>query len=112
VELEVLDPLQDDIALDTYYHRRASLYFRRAGVAAGERNQYFAAVRRGDEASASGWIFRLHRGVERLEPILLLEPPRRRACCPSNGPPSRWHTSPNATREARPGQQGKVARNC
>jgi hypothetical protein len=100
-----LDPLQDDIALDTYYHRRASLYLGARELLLGSAVQYFAALRRGDEASASGWIFRLHQGVERLEPILLLEPPSPEGVLPFERPPSRWHTSSNATRER--GQDSK-----
>lgn len=94
-----LDPLQEDIALDTYYHRRASLYFGARELLLGAGSEYFAAVRRGDEVAARRWIFRLRQGGERLEPILLLEPPVPEGVLPFDRPPSRWHTSPNATRK-------------
>jgi hypothetical protein len=100
-----LDPLQEDIALDTYYHRRASLYFGARELLLGVGNEYFAAVRGGDEVAARRWISQLRQGVERLEPILLLEPPVPECVLPFERPPSRWHTSSNATRER--GQDSK-----
>ena len=100
-----LDPLQDDIALDTYYHRRASLYFGAREFLLRSAVEYFSAVRRGDEVTARRWIFRLWQGVERLGPILLLEPPAPEGVRPFDRPPSRWHTSSNAARER--GQDSK-----
>jgi hypothetical protein len=100
-----LDPLQDDIALDTYYHRRASLYFGAREFLLGIASEYLSAVRRGDEMASRRWIFRLRQGIERLAPILLLEPPAPEGVLPFERPPSRWHTSSNATRER--GQDSK-----
>jgi hypothetical protein len=100
-----LDPLQDDISLDTYYHRRGSLYFGARSLLLGSTIEYFAAVRGGDEVAARRCISRLRQGVERLEPILLLEPPAPDGVRPFDRPPSRWHTSSNAARER--GQDSK-----
>jgi hypothetical protein len=93
-----LDPLQDGIALDTYYHRRGSLYFGAQELLLGGAIEYFAAVRRGDELAARRWVSRLRQGVKRLEPILLLEPPAPEGALSFDRSPSRWHTSPNAAR--------------
>jgi hypothetical protein len=100
-----LDPLQDDIALDTYYHRRGSLYFGTRELLLGSAIEYFAAVRRGGEVAARRSISRLRQGVERLEPILLLEPPSPEGVLPFDRPQSRWHASSNAARER--GQNSK-----
>ena len=81
------------------------LYFGARELLLGSAIEYLSAVRRLDEVAARQWIFRLRQGVERLEPILLLEPPAPEGILPFDRPPSRWHTSSNAARER--GQDSK-----
>src|SRR6202051_4993923 len=70
-----LDPLQDKIALDTYYHRRAALHFGARLVLTAARDQCLAAAARGQNAMAQRWARKLLEAVECLKPILTLEPP-------------------------------------
>jgi hypothetical protein len=102
-----LDPLQDGIALDTYYHRRAALHFGSRLFLTGARDQCLAAAANGDHATAERWARKLRRAIERLEPILLLEAPAPEDALPWQRPASRWHQSSNADRErGRDSKQG------
>ncbi|MGL3108204.1 hypothetical protein [Bradyrhizobium sp. BR 1432] len=100
-----LDPLQDGIALDTYYHRRAALHFGAKQVLTGLLENYFSARKQRDELGEQRCAKALRKLVDRLEPILQLEPPMPENVLPWQHPPSRWHGSTNADRER--GQDSK-----
>jgi len=101
-----LDPLQDGMALDTYYHRRAALHFGARLFLTGARDQCLAAAANGDHATAERWARKLRRAIERLEPILLLEAPAAEDTLPWERPASRWHQSSNSNRQR--GQNSKA----
>ena len=93
-----LDPLQNGVSLDTYYHRRASLYFGARELLLVAGMEYLSAVEHGNQGAGRRWIFQLRQAVECLEPVLFLEPPMPEGVLPFDRSPSRWHTSANATR--------------
>ncbi len=100
-----LDPLQDGIALDTYYHRRAALHHGARLFLTAARLECLAAAARGDDVMAQHWARKLLKAVELLEPMLLLEPPVPAGVLPWERSPSRWHLSSNSGRER--GQNSK-----
>jgi hypothetical protein len=100
-----LDPLQNRIALDTYYHRRAALHFGARLFLTGLIGNCVSARNQQDQAAEQRWAKTLLDVIQRLEPILLLEPPTPDNVLPWHHPPSRWHRSANADRER--GQDSK-----
>jgi integrase len=100
-----LDPLRDGIALDTYYHRRAALQFGARQFLAVLIKNCVSARNEQDQTAEQRWAKTLFDVIQRLEPILLLEPPTAENVLPWLRPPSRWHASANADRER--GQNSK-----
>lgn len=86
-----LDPLAAGIAIDTYYHRRASLHTVARMVLVQLFTQTMNAVERADFRTAWRWAQKLERALERIEPALALEPPLPPGVRPWELPPSRWH---------------------
>ena len=85
-----LDPLTRGIALDTYYHRRASLHLVARMILWQLLTQTMNAVERQDLGTAWRWAKKLERALERIEPALALEPPLPPGVLPWQLPPSRW----------------------
>ena len=88
-----IDALAPNIALDTYYHRRAALHhvsrwwLRRLCakcLAAGKRNDFDAVQR---------WAQILLRVLERIEPALERDPPIAEGASPLQSPASRWRAA-------------------
>jgi hypothetical protein len=100
-----LDPLQDRIALDTYYHRRAALLFGGRLFLTGLIGNCLSAREQGEHDAVQRWAKLLLEVVQRLEFMFLLEPPVPDNVLPWERPPSRWHRSANAERER--GQNSK-----
>jgi hypothetical protein len=85
-----LDPLRDGDPLDTYYFRRASFF----AIAPRWINNILKPILKADENSDAEAAIRgarlLKRLLDRIEPVLDLEPPSDPAVPPSQRPPSRW----------------------
>lgn len=94
-----LDPLSANIAVDTYYHRRASLH------ACGKRvldhliGQLMRAGEQQDIIAARHWAIKLKDALQLIESAFLLEPPAQQGILPWNRPPSRWHKLNNSARK-------------
>ena len=100
-----LDPLQDRIARNTFYHRRAALHFGGRLFLTGLIGNCLSAREQGDHDAEQRWAKLLLEVVQRLEFMFLLEPPVSDNVLPWERPPSRWHRSANAERER--GQNSK-----
>ncbi|MEH2473330.1 hypothetical protein V1281_005484 [Nitrobacteraceae bacterium AZCC 2161] len=94
-----LDPLKPGIALDTYYHRRASLHFAGCSMLLEKLRACADAIEKEDRAELRRSAYSLLDAVDRLEPMFALDPPAPPNVLPWELPPSRWHASENADRE-------------
>lgn len=94
-----LDPLKPEIALDTYYHRRASLHFIGARRLKETASECVSAIDTRNARETIQTARKLRELVERLEAVFALDPPAPPGTLPWTLPPSRWHQSQNTARD-------------
>jgi len=91
----VLDPLADDIALDTYYQRRAVLHYIGRSWLQRLTDKCLSAGERRDLAAVQRVAGVLLRAVQRIEPAIERDPPWTEGS-PLQSPYSRWAAQPGA----------------
>ena len=90
-----LDPLADDIALDTFYYRCATLHYVGRSWLQRLTEKCLSAGARGDPAAVLRVAGVLLRVVKRIEPAIERDPPWTEGS-PLQSPSSRWAAQPGA----------------
>lgn len=88
-----IDALAPNIALDTYYHRRAALHHVSRRWLRRLCAKCLAAAKRDDLVAVQRWAGILLRVLERIEPALERDPPIAAGISPLQAPASRWRAA-------------------